>query len=463
MPLYTQIVEQESTFLAVPTGIEGSSFALTKITAIKNDPGYVVDETSFTEWRFTGLTRVKGEAYLLGPPEKGRSLAEVLRLPAKDALPHLLRLARALALLTERGIPPFRFQSEAVILLDDGRVLFLPPNLMALMRASRPLDYRLEAYEAINHPYVDGQPGLSYTLAVLAYRVLTGEFPFYAESEDGIRNQVRKLRVTPPHLVRPEVRQDASDLVVRGLTRAGSVSVAQWIEAMEDWHRSGITREIRDEERQEILTRAREHRQKAERNLRSTVFFERNGRLVLIVAAAVIATGFVTGSILRNALAPRSTRGFTPLEVVEAFYTSIGKMDHDTMEDSVIDGAGKGEINEAVNLFVISRQTLAYEGKTYVVNAAEWVAGGRPALDPPSFVHGVADLQITREKDEPEPIFLVEYARYARVFEDQEMESVRPINGRRITDRAYLRRDKEDWVIYRIERVRVAGLEDAGS
>jgi hypothetical protein len=80
-------------------------------------------------------------------------------------------------------------------------------------------------------------------------------------------------------------------------------------------------------------------------------------------------------------------------------------------------------------------------------------------VTPPEFVHGVANLQITREQDEPQPVFLVKYERYARAFADQDVESVRSINGRLITDRVYLTKDKEDWVIYRMDRLREAPLE----
>ena len=181
--------------------------------------------------------------------------------------------------------------------------------------------------------------------------------------------------------------------------------------------------------------------------------------MVFVLALATIAVGLFAGSILKNVLAPRVTQGFSPAQVVEAFYTSIGTMEHATMEDSVIGDVAKGEINEAVNLFVISRQTIAYEGQSFVLDAMEWDAQNRPKVDPPFFVHGVADLQITREQGEPNPVFLVTYERYARAFADQEIESTGPVNGRLIVDRCYLQLDKEDWVIYRMDRLKEQPLE----
>ncbi len=453
MSLHNAITEERVTRLGIPTGLGGGSFALTKITAGKAEPGYVVADNQISEWRFLGVTYVKGEPWLYGPMAEGRSLGEMLEQPPEAALAALLALARALVLLQERGVPSFRLQTETVLYLEEGGLLFLPPGLMALLKDSRPLDYRLMAVEAINHPYVVGKDGLTYTMAALAYRVLTGEFPFMDETEQGLRDKLRRLRVTPPHLVTPEIREDVSDFIMRALSKPGSVALGAWVEALENWQKQGALRAVSESERAAVLAKAREHKEKAARSFRSSVFLERNGRIILIVVASLAVVGAIAGSILKNALAPRVTKGFSPEKVVETFYKSIGPLDHATMENCVVDGAGKAEINEAINLFVISRQTIAYEGKSYILDAAEWDAKGRPAVVSPYFVNGVTRLQITRERDVPNPVFTATYERYARAFEDQAPESVPPVNGRKQTDRLYLRQDKGDWVIYRIERV----------
>jgi hypothetical protein len=459
MSLHSAITEEQVTRLGVPTGLDKGSFALTKVTAAKNDPGYIVTGNDIREWRFIGVTYVNSEPWLYGPSVAGRSLAEMLEQPADAAMAAVLALARALSVLLERGVPPFRVQSEAVLFLDDGGILFFPPVLMAVLKDSRPLEYRIGAYELINHPYVVGKDSFSFTIASLAYRVLTGVFAFADETEQGVRDRVRRMRVTPPYLARPEVRQDVSDLVVKALTKPATVSLAAWIEALEKWTTGGFLSPVSDAERTAILSRAREHREKADRSFRKTVFLEKNGRTIIMVALSLAVVASVATSILKNVLAPRVTKGFSAQKVVETFYASIGPMDHATMENCVINGAGKAEVNEAINLFVISRQTIAYEGKSYIVDAAVWDSKGRPAVVAPSFVHGVARLQVTREQDEPEPVFLAKYERYARAFEDQAIETSPPVNGRRVTDRLFLKQDKGDWVIYRIDRLRNEPLD----
>ena len=67
MPLHRHIAQKSTDHLGIPTGIEGSSFALTKLRARKSEPGYLVAEKSFSEWRFLGLARADGETLMYGP------------------------------------------------------------------------------------------------------------------------------------------------------------------------------------------------------------------------------------------------------------------------------------------------------------------------------------------------------------------------------------------------------------
>jgi hypothetical protein len=143
--------------------------------------------------------------------------------------------------------------------------------------------------------------------------------------------------------------------------------------------------------------------------------------------------------------------------VVESFYTAINAMDHALMEDCVVDRAGKGEITEAMNLYVLSRVQMGYEGKSNLVHADQWEQAGRPALRAGTAVYGVTDLAIVEQSDEPQPVFLVSYQKWS------------PDNGgdgsgdtgtdalgtlrKKVVDRVSLRRDKGDWVIFRFDRV----------
>ena len=82
------------------------------------------------------------------------------------------------------------------------------------------------------------------------------------------------------------------------------------------------------------------------------------------------------------------------------------------MQACVIGPAGQGMIDEVTTLYVTSRVTLGYEGRSSIVSAAEWDAAGRPPLVPPSSLYGVTGLTTAEEQGEPAPVFLVRYDKW---------------------------------------------------
>jgi len=459
----------EQPYLGVPTGIRGSHHALKALTAMKNEPGYIVRGSVIEDWRFLGFTRLDGEVFLYGPYLEGRSLEEVLEMKPDHALPLLRRLVQALALLKERSVGLFSFESDSVLFLDDGGVFFLPRPIMEKISISGSEAHRIRTCESITHPYLENESRASFTVAVLLYRVLTGEFSFMDDTVEGIRDKIRNLDVVSPHLARPEVRKEVSRVIMSVFDKSGTYSLEDWERIITDWIEQGVFRDVTIAEREELLAKARERKDRTERAFKSKLFWEKNGRLVLIVTGIVIAAGFIVGGFVRNLLAPRVTAGFTPEQVVEAYYTSINSLDHMTMDDCVIRGAGRGQINEIIHLYVISKQTMAYEGQSYIVPADRWVENGRPELEPPMFVYGIADLRIRRERGEPEPVFTAEYEKWSRTAPEGDDEAgsatgeqapAGPLyEGNRVRDRLFLTQRGEDWVIYRIERLETSPID----
>lgn len=448
------ITKDEKRFLGVPTGISGSHHALKALTTLKNQPGWVVSGSRIEEWRFLGFTKIEDQVYLYGPHLSGKALDEVLELSPEEGLPYLLKLVKALLTLQEKQIEMLSIQTDAVLFLDNGDVFFFPHSIMNKLKDSRSLAYRIGAFEAINHPYLKGEQKISFTIAALVYKQLTGNFSFMDPTVDGIRDKMRNMEATSPSLIRPNIRENIADVVMQGLGKTHGQALKEWANSLLSWIHSGPFREISTQENDLLLAKAREQEQKSQKAFRKKVFLEKNGRKIIIIAAAVLGASFLIGSFLKNALAPRVTKGFTPDQVVQAFYASINQLDHITMEDCVVEKAGKAEINEAIHLYVISKQTIAYEGKSYIVPADEWDSNGRPGLNPPFFAYGVTGLTIVQEKGEPAPVFLATYEKWSRNPDEPEAAGSRsPHMGWKVKDRLRLKQDKDDWVIFNINRM----------
>lgn len=458
------VVEGGVRYLAVPVGSPARGTALTRILAVKGSPGWIAAPPSIREWRFTGVTERSGGTMLFGPWMPARSLASIIELPAEEALGFFVRLAEALALLKERRISLFPLQTDAVLFCDDGSVLFLPADVMRELRELRPFATNCDAFECIHNPDKRGEDMVSFALGALLYRELTGAFPFTGESTEDIHEQMRKLEILSPAEAAVGTNAEASETIMAALSRStrGIPSLDEWAERLRAWQREGTLRAPSAAGKPAEAPEAEVRRRNSQKRFRRRVFWEKNWRTVLVIAAVVVLVGAGLGSILKGVLAPRVTHGDTPRQVVEAFYTGMNRLDQTTMSACVIGGAGKGEINEVTNLYVISRVSTGYEGRSNIVSAEDWDKAGRPPIPSPRTLYGVTGLAVAQAQSEPQPVFLVSYDKWAPLpVNDEAAAGLHPApryDGHSVQDRVFLKADRGDWVIYRIDRLRLDPL-----
>jgi hypothetical protein len=450
------IVEQGAAKLAVPLGAAGRSHALARMSGLRTSPGWLVTGEAMREWRFEGFSAQPDGACLYGPDVKGVTLEEALALPLAQAAPLLARLADALGTLAERAVPFFPLQADAVVLDDHAGVLFLPPEAMREVRGVRTFAENRESFEALNHPDLHGEALASFTLGTCLYRAAVGRFPFTGGDEEEIHEQARKLALQPPSRLMPDLRDDASALVMASLgrQRGRSARIADWRAGFATWTREGITRHVDPTARERLAREGDARTRDAAKRFKTRTFWEKNWKIVAIAGAGVVVAGAVIGSILGGVFAPRATRGYPPRKVVETFYTSINSMNHTLMEACVVDKAGQGEINEAMNLYVMSRVQMGYEGKANTVPADQWDAAGRPVLPAGTAVYGITDLAIVEQSGEPAPVYLVTCEKWAPDAGEntQVGDTTIATLHRRLVDRVSMRKDKGDWVIFRLDR-----------
>ena len=123
------------------------------------------------------------------------------------------------------------------------------------------------------------------------------------------------------------------------------------------------------------------------------------------------------------------------------------------IEDCVTDGAGRGEVTEATNLFVISRMRLGQEGTAGYVRAQQWKDADMPELEQNIHVYGIAELNIRQES---ETVFLVEYEKWEQPTEETVSRLIYRARSVAYTrrDRLYLIEDGKYWAINRIDRLK---------
>lgn len=420
--------------------------------------GWIVTGERIETWEMTGLVEHEGAIYAYGPYRDGRPLSDLLGQESEEALAGIRAFVAAVAAMGQRNITLSRFLPDALLRDRGGAwLLFLPQPILDAIRNAQTEPERIESYERFNHPDLKDERNVSFFVGVMLYRVLTGSFPFSGSTSEELHQRMREEKIPAPILRRPEIRPEVSEAIMRSLNPTVPFALADWQASLKRWSDDGLFRAISGEERARIEEEAKRVRKKGETSFRRRVFFQRNWKTMAIAAAVAVVVGAIAGSIIHNATKPRITVGMPPEKVVNLFYTSITSLNSQAMQDCVIDGAGKAQINEATNLFVISRVRMGYEGTTGFVPAQTWLNQGKPKLRPGTSVYGVANLKITKDGT---GVYTVSYEKWEPA---QPPSSAGPpsnvlppveVQGWNRVDRVYLKNEGKFWAIYKIENLK---------
>jgi uncharacterized protein YndB with AHSA1/START domain len=446
--------------LAVTLGTATRGAALTRILALRGSPGWIAGAAGVREWRYESVIEHEGTVSLVGPNVPGVTLEKALSFPAAEALPLVGRLVRALIQLSESRAGWFAVQSDSVIFTDEGGVLFLPPAIDRELRELRTFEANRDTFESLNHPDLKGATRAAFTAAAALYRVFTGRFPFRGADPEEMHTQVRTLEIQPPSSLVPGFDAEVSDVVMGGLgrSRRGSMTLSQIAEGLARWKAADLVRPLTVDQRQAALRAAESREETAGRTFRRRRFWQRNWKAAVVVGAVAVLVGVLGGTILKNVLAPRVTHGFRPAQVVEAFYSSMNTLDHTTMQACVTGSAGHGEIDEVTTLYVTSRVTQGYEGRSSIVSAADWDKAGRPPLVSATSLYGVTGLSVEQEQGPPAPVYLVRYDKWSPApppdtTAGNALDYVPRSEGHAVVDRVWMKVDRGDWVISKIDRI----------
>jgi LmbE family N-acetylglucosaminyl deacetylase len=455
------IERNETTYLGIATQISGRSFAVQQLTAHKRRPGWIVRDNTISEWLPGGFLEHNQQVVMYGPYEEGVTLEESLSGDPKEVLERLERFARAIHLLVERQIPVGRYHTRGIIFLKDGATLFLPQDIMDTIRDHEPVTQRITYYENTNHPDLESVDNVSYALASLTYRVLTGDYPYRAEKIEDVHIRIRAGYSLDPVYHEPRIREDVSNFIIGTLRdpEHNMHSLEQWIERLADWNRNGAYREVTEQGRAMVLQQAEATWKRMTRAFNRKEYIRKHGKATVLIIVMVLIVGTIPGTIISKALQPRSTHGFSAEKVVRTFYMSMNTLDQTTMQDCVIDGAGSATISQVMNLFVTSRMRMSVEMHSGILDAQKWVDAGKPALKPSSFVYGVSDLKVTMTSQSPDHV--VATATYIKWQPDFPQEptaspSKQPSVMKSVAfqrkDTLYMKKDRGDWVIYKIQQ-----------
>lgn len=440
-------------FLAVRVADSDSSRSAKRFVEDGLAPGYVVHGDRIETWKPFGLKELEGTVYLYGPSHPGRTIDTITRHEPDTAIVYLHRLAQALEALNRHSYELPAVQTNGIFFLDDGGVLILPPVVLEQLRNVQTDGDRLRTYEIYNHPDLGGEAGVNFSLGVLWYRIVTGTLPFDTDDEVELHHMMREYRPVQPRLRTPEVREEVSTAIEHALdpNRAERQSLEELTGRIAEASTEGLFEHIHEDRKQQLLEQGAAAERRRMKAFSRRRFLRRHGRVLLWSGVGAILVASLATSIITNLTKPRVTLGMEPPEIVELFYSSITELDHQAIEDSVDDGVAKREINEATNLYVLTRVRLGNEGTTGLIRPSLWHENGRPQLGETQSVYGIDRLEITRLS---ETRFRAEYLKWEQVLPETAAYRIRDANATVIQRRDILtfEFDGTYWLITEIDR-----------
>ncbi len=450
------ILKNGKTFYCIQFNSIRKNINIQKFIDFGNSPGWIVNQNKIQEWYFSGITYINENSYIYGPNFDGNSLEEILTYPIAKALPYFEKLINSLEKLNKEINISFDLQLDNIYFLKNGDLLFLPPKVFEKIK-DIDINYDFKKHQLINNPYLNKYSEKnSYSILILIYRLLTGKFPFESNSEEEILNKIRILNVIPPKLLNPEIKKKISDHISSLFknNKYTDLSLLDWQKFFKKISNENIIEKISDKEKENYLEKYEKQKETLNNNFKKKIFWEKNNKRILAITIISIILCTSLFYYIKNLNKPRVIKDFPPEKVVETFYLSINKLDHLTMEECVINKAGKSDIDTVLSLYLNHKQSLAYTKESMIAFADEWDKKGRPIINPPSFIFGILNLNIKQESFDLEPVFIVNYEKWLPDINQNEINEKRIQNKRyKIKDKLFLKKHKNYWLIYKLDRI----------
>jgi hypothetical protein len=376
----------------------------TSLAAAMKEEGRLVSAgaSRAAPWRFENLVQEGEGALLVGPVFAGISLDDVEGI--QSGMPLLLPLARAFAVLAAEGSLPRGLVSSG-ILVSEGRsgamagdVLILPPSAAAKALSACGPEARAGAVARLSSPLANGpEADASFFLAEAAYRYATGRSAFEREAAEPGSLAGASRYSTAASLASPRLDPALAALVDKALGDPNPVGLGSWIEALEAAAAKDWVRELSDGEEAELARRRAAVEALSLAKRKRSDFFRKRGGILIAAAVVVAGAALMAGDMIR---AQRDKPDFSKLaapELVQHYYAALDGLDLESLEACIDKKATKGDLDSVMNLTVITKTRMAYEGKDPVLHAKDWLAAGKPTLAETDFLYGIVGLAIADE------------------------------------------------------------------
>ncbi len=442
-----QLVFSKDGNIYLDTGMSQAAFSKARITDHLEERGIKAERTedageerwTFTKWSFTGTKLPEASVLLEGSLFSGLPLSDFFGKDdkAKEFLAGT-RVCSAMEHALEQGLSLPRVGAGGIFISADfERILFLPEGLFETASRCAPAESGNEAQSFYVNKLLTGDAANSFTQAVIAYRLLTGDLPFTESDEEKRAEDIHDKNFVPLAHRIWGLDEELATRIDQNLQRAGAVKsggnrqekVSALVTDGKDrtngeLRRAGLSFPLKSLYRELGLTetgniapdgnligvihksnisqeafesRAKKERQHFQAALSHKRWIRRRRTPLTILAIAVFAAAVVSGLCLETSMSRPTTQGLTELQTVELFYSAFNTMDTLSAQASA-KGKQTGAVIDAMSAYFVTAQTRSsYEAGYKVTSPAEWLSfnnGGTFSM------YGISQFFIGNKKGE---------------------------------------------------------------
>jgi hypothetical protein len=372
--------------LCIDTGFGAKRFTNRNNIALTSIPNHIITPSGRLEhYFFDSIDEQDGEMRFTGKYLPGKTLGDRVAGNPDQSFGFLSAFLRAIKFSSGSGLSLGLHLPHLIWVLDDGSILLLSVPLLNFC-ASRSFESKTEILQ-FNHPQLEGEHSAIFSACTMAYRALTGNFPYQGGNEIDLRQKMLSADPLPARHYRPELTEEAELVLKKGLDQLeqNPPMLTECENLFTLWATNPPLSEISDAQRAEIQRSRKAQVQKTENIFAANDFLKKNKKRLLVGILSVTFICFIAIPILLNVFRERMTVGLPAIEVINLYYESANKLDIQLMADCLKDKKVSSFYQETENSrfqFIMPNSKFIsvpqwYEESQRPLFMREWLYGDR--------------------------------------------------------------------------------------
>lgn len=326
---------------------------------------------------------------------------------------------------------------------EKPKVLFLPPNLFKYSSAGLDSIGSANAHGCWVNPTLLGLPSICFARAVIAYKMLTGRYPYPAANNIDRNADILDRKFLPLELsvnginlllateVNKALKLNSNEVAVPGKKKKGKASEDLTptetfpLELLYNAKQSAGNSTVSDEvfaEKAKAYLKSQDSKINTKRKIR------RNTATIVTVLIVTTIVGILIGSSVKSNLDNYTSKGLTSTQTVEGYFKAVNEKDAVLMGNMTSGRKVKRYVDVVSQVYIIGKSRQAYAHDMGVISPMNYILFATDInKEKQAGIYGVTNVKIDGKLSDLNPTM------YKR---NQRPKALTEENGISLTDKA---------------------------